>query len=653
MLKISVVRNAVAILLLIVSDAVCARQVPIENFFVPSHSVPLLSPNGRYLAMVSTGPKHPSQNILDIVEVQSRKVLRSFRSTGGWLFNHVAWVSNRRLIFGTRTNNASYSGPSGRLFAVDIDGHWIGPFEGDGYRFPVNISYRVVDPLPNDPCHFIASSYAQYDPSRAFLFNVGGEDCGEGYYSKTLIQSPFLHARFIADHHGRVRLAVGSDKFTGAPVWAYRGVHDSEWQHLPASPLRHFGARPLGFTSDDRRIYLLTPAKTGNHTLGLYEYDPATENMKLVYDDPVHDISRVMWGPGGASIVALIVATGKPTLILLDEKNVAARILRTAASKNPGMIPVMNNWSRDGSKAVVTVYDGRHPGLYYLVDVPTLRMVPLLRHKPFVPPDDMADLKPITFLSRDGVSLHGYLTLPASAATETPPLVVLPHDGPAQSNSWHFEILPQLLANRGYATLQVNYRGSSGRGETFQQAGLRQAYVQVGDVIDAAKWVTSKNLVDGDHVCLYGSGYGANLALLSAEYAPGIFKCVVGRDGIYDLSLLVGKDKIAWIRPGLVRKLLPHFYYYLRQIFGSDPAELKRQSSVTRVDKLKAALMLIHSGRGMTTPLAQVKQLKARLDLAGKHYEYFDVPRLSRNGHNFIALKKTLSFFDRYIGSHR
>jgi dipeptidyl aminopeptidase/acylaminoacyl peptidase len=257
----------------------------------------------------------------------------------------------------------------------------------------------------------------------------------------------------------------------------------------------------------------------------------------------------------------------------------------------------------------------------------------------------MAERRPISFKSRDGLDLYGYLTLPQHAPGAKLPMVVLPHDGPHEkSDTWFFDRDAQFLASRGYAVLQVNFRGSGGRGINFEQSGYRQwgAAIQ-DDLADGVKWAIAQGDVDGARVCSYGIGFGAYSALLLAAREPALLKCAVGYAGFYDLNLLYKTDDVR-------REKRPAELY--GKMIGNDKAELARFSPLTHAGQITAPVLLVHGEKDAVASIAHATAMRAALVKAERAPEWLVAPD---EGHGFYDPANVTLFYQKleaFLGKH-
>jgi dipeptidyl aminopeptidase/acylaminoacyl peptidase len=268
--------------------------------------------------------------------------------------------------------------------------------------------------------------------------------------------------------------------------------------------------------------------------------------------------------------------------------------------------------TRDMSVAVAQVSSPQMPPLYLLVDVKNLKVLQQHPGRPALKDEDLSPTEPFEVSVRDNMKIRGYLTTPRGSTGKNLPMVVLVHGGPHGSfDRYDFDGEVQLFASRGYAVLQVNFRGSGGRGREFTFAGYRRWGREMqNDVTDAVQWAVEQGTADPDRLCIYGASYGAFSALSGAYRDPDLFKCAIGMSGVYDLPLLFERGDIKSRESGM---------RYLREALGTNMDDLRRRSPVYNADKIKAAVMLIHGKEDRRAPFEHAKRMRAALRKAGNN----------------------------------
>ncbi|HET6724960.1 MAG TPA: prolyl oligopeptidase family serine peptidase [Gammaproteobacteria bacterium] len=580
------------------------------------------------------------------------------------LFSKVHWVSDTRLVFGSTESYGAFGASflTGKIYSIDLDGGGLSLLQAPWAGNPKG--FHILRVLQDDPEHIVTADYyldigtwnasknGDKSPS-AYLINTEGSTYkaatrwGHGMTPNghRIMTSPLPNGGLAADSSGRVRLAWGFDPDSGEDEAMYRPV-GGNWQAIPGTFSGLMGTGVVGFDADGQHIYVLDYADKPD-TLALYRLDPKTGKKTLVFHDPNAGIDDMIFGAGGKKLAAIETMYGLPKLTLIDKGGPVAKILSAFSRGFPGQYPQIVSWSRNGDKAVVDVSSDRNPGQYYLVDVKSMKASKLFSRQPDINPADMARMRPIEFKARDGMLIHGYLTLPNGTTGKNLPMIVYVHGGPYTiRDTWGFDPWVQLLANRGYAVLQVNYRGSIGYGWNYQKAGFRHwGTTMQYDVIDATKWAIKQGYANANRVCIFGGSYGGFAAIRSAEIAPDLYKCTVGYDGVYDLNMMYDNEDSFGTSAGV---------YFLHNVLAKTEKERAENSPVNHVGRLTGGIFLVQGGADKIVRPEQAEELKDRLDRAGKHYTYFYREHELhgfRNVDNERELAKSLlAFFGHWIG---
>jgi dipeptidyl aminopeptidase/acylaminoacyl peptidase len=265
----------------------------------------------------------------------------------------------------------------------------------------------------------------------------------------------------------------------------------------------------------------------------------------------------------------------------------------------------------------------------------------------WIKPDEMSPMKPVQVRTRDGLVIHGYLTLPKGSNGKNLPLIVNPHGGPhGPRDEWGFNPEVQLFANRGYAVLQMNYRGSGGYGNAFEGKGYRKwGTTMQDDLTDSVKWAIGQGIADANRVCIYGASYGGYAALMSVVREPDLYKCTVGYVGVYDLDAQRDADFMAH----------ESGRNYLKDAYPLEKSERMAQSPAYGVERIKTPILLVHGEKDVRVPIKNMHFLVSQLAKVGKKPD--DVIVEKKEAHGFRDLQnqvnlytKMLAFFDKYIG---
>jgi len=258
----------------------------------------------------------------------------------------------------------------------------------------------------------------------------------------------------------------------------------------------------------------------------------------------------------------------------------------------------------------------RNPGAYYLYTPQNKKLEGIVRPRPWIKPAQMAPMNPITYAARDGLELHGYITIPLGQKPRNLPLIVMPHGGPWVRDMWGFDPLVQMLANRGYAVLQVNYRGSAGYGAEFSKKGRREVGGAIQDDIeDATRWAIAKKVADPKRIAIVGGGYGGYSALYALGKNPDLYRCGISIAGVTDWvsiykNLSDPDDKFS-------RE------YWIEEIGDpeTDESKLGAVSPVNFAEKITAPVLIIQGKDDRIVPQKQAKKMIAALEKAGRKPE--------------------------------
>jgi len=282
----------------------------------------------------------------------------------------------------------------------------------------------------------------------------------------------------------------------------------------------------------------------------------------------------------------------------------------------PGTVNLWINSSRDGNKHLFKAVSERSPGDYYLLDTSRNEFGPIGKVAGWINPEQMAEMKPILYRSRDDLAIHGYLTLPVGRQGTNLPLVVMPHGGPRLRDTWQFVPEVQFLANRGYAVLQMNFRGSTGYGWAFLQAGNKQwGRKMQDDISDGVKWAIEQGIADKNRIAIFGASYGGYAALMGLISTPDLFKCGICYAGVTDISSQLKHDIV---------HLAKQFEAIEQERIGDyrqEKQDLDAISPLRHVDKIQAPLLLAYGGRDPIVSIQQGKQLAKALGKARKRFE--------------------------------
>jgi len=650
------------ILLALVGTHALHAEVPLADFARHEQYRDVrISPDGDYLAASVLIDGKAALSLIRMSDMHGTNV----RPRGNSELAQFWWVAPHRVMYtvGASVGQLEAPVPTGELYAVNADGTGGGiifgaRMGGQGARHSRGmrrLAYGdLIDDLPDNPRQALIASYAENNSARGFPRSVSSNGVFPEVFRIDLYNgttypvttSPLRNAQFLTDNHSVVRFAYGPDIDQAMKVW-YRAGDSKPWQLVLDENKEHVPSTPLAFNRKEDAVYFDC---AGSHDVGgICLWDVATQKMRTLWSGTEVGASELVRTLDNDDIVAIRSMPGRIATKLLDENAPEAKLLVSLAQQFPGQDARITSHTRDGRKAVVLVDSDVDPGQYYLYDADSRQLSFLFARRPWIKPGQMAPMEPIALKARDGLALHGYLTRPPGKAdARNLPLVVLVHGGPYfVRDRWGFDATVQALASRGYAVLQVNFRGSGDYGIDFVHAGFREWGGKMqDDLTDATHWAVAEGIADGKRICIFGGSYGGYAALQGAVREPDLYRCAIGYVGVYDLRLMTSRGDI------------PQSVFgenYLKMVLGSDETLLWERSPIAHIDRLKAQLMLIVGGADVRVPPVQGENLHAALNKAKIEHEWIyertEGHGFYDEGHLKDMLGSVLRFLDRNIGA--
>ena len=626
--------------------------VPIDAFVEPIRfSQPRISPDGKHIAVnvrIQRGER--SVPTMTVYSLPDLKIVSTIGLPGFELPVDFHWITNRRLVVEKGLEEGLRERPmvTGEVVAIDLDGtkqEYLYGYKGfrqssRGDRYGDDYGWGDLEhiPLARDGHIFLAGHQWRSDHSMLYDINTATS------IRKLIADIPMKNVSFVFQNDAKPRFAYGEDDDNEAVLYRLDDA-SGEWRKVERAP-RTPRFQPLAFTADNSEVYGWQ--STANGPWALVRQNMASGARTVIAQDTVASIHELQYGSGRPAIPFAFSATnGKPTVRYLDENNPDAILHKSLSAQFPDEFVHFVNFSDDGQKLVFSVSSDRDPGAYYLFDKQTGKAQMLFANMEKIDPDQMAERRPIQFAARDGLTITGFLTMPKNPTGKKLPLVLLPHGGPIDvADTWYFDDDAQFLASRGYAVLQVNYRGSSGRGPGFMHAGYRQwGGKMIDDLADGVKWANAQGGIDPARMCVYGGSYGGYAAMMLAVREPEMFKCAVGYAGRYDLSSKYDGEGI---------KGNTQLTNLLKKTIGEDPAELRANSPVNLAERIKIPVLLVHGNKDKRTPLGQAETMRDELTKAGRPPQWVLV---NDEGHGFYDEEHRKSFYqtlatflDKHIG---
>lgn len=632
-----------------------AQPIPTIDFARKSTFIEAkISPNGEYLAV-----RHwlDDQIALGIIDMKSHKISASMRLNRGDHVGEFWWVGPSRVVVELEKREGPLDIPAltGELWGVDADGSnsvYLFGYRGNkslGAHAPGATAEwahaQMLNPLPRDPKHALIASYGWIGGDGGFP-TIYRLDVNSGVKERVGIVPGYQPFDVASDDNGKPLFAYANDRDNRSHGYIWSD-DKGDWVELefPGGPPKEFehaaisgdGTSAFTIVSDDSNRACLDEIVLATREVKTLTCEEGLAGKELIF---TYDGSRR----------PLAIGADSPRLPkMLQPQHADAHILEMLHEAFPTDHVHITSRTLDGAKLVVHTSSDRNPGDYYLLDRATKKAEFLISTRDWIDPRRMQPRQVVEYKARDGTVIQAILTTGAGASGKGP-LVVLPHGGPHSGihDTWHWDHWAEFLATRGYNVLQPNFRGSGGYGYAFEHAGYHHwGTLMIDDITDAARWAVSEGIADPQRMCIFGASWGGYATMMSLVREPDLYKCGVAFAGVYDLPSQISDSDTARSRMGRI---------YLDEAVGTDSKTLAEQSSINYVDRLKAAVFLVHGTDDERVPFSQAKKLRKALEKAGKPYEWMEV---AHEGHGFWKdsnnvefLDKLAAFLDKNIGKN-
>ena len=602
--------------------------MPTEHFFrIPLVDQVSISPDGQFIAYIGY---EKGRKILVTRNLETGKKARIFGGPGRDISNY-HWADDENLVYSVSIQRywayGLYSvhrkGTPLRTLVEGEHAEVLNPHDGPDPEVLVQIR-----PSPEKKPHVHRLDYL-FDTS-------GGESTG---------WTPFLEERnpgwfdiWVTDQEGRIRLGLGfkdGEYGDGQPDTFYREADDEPWRQLP---LPH-DATPAAFEYGGDILYV--GSNHDRNTLAYYRYDFERKELEEpLFADREYDVTfgYLFFSRRQKRLVGVTYERERAVSIWLDPfyEGLQERI----DGALPGTINQIIDDARDEHRFLVRSYSDRQPPVYSLFEPESGHVSQILESMPWIDAETMASMQAVSFEARDGMKLHGYVTLPPGRTAGSHPMVVIPHGGPQSRDVWGFQPLVQFLASRGYLVLQVNYRGSIGYGRKLKEA-IRHEFGRKlqNDITDAVQEMVSSDLVDPSRIAIYGVSFGGYLALCGAALTPHLFRCAVASAGVFDWSAQLKKERDdRYLHPDYGYEFLS---YWLADP-ETDPEAIRAASPIYYVDRIRAPILVIHGKSDPIVARGQARIMIRALKKAGKPCQAY---LKSWEGHGFQGEKNRIKLY--------
>ena len=598
-------------------DSQIAEKIPIEDFFKkPQQSGYKLSSDGE--AYIFRAPVNGINNIF-IQRIGESESLQLTQSTDRDIMRFY-WGTDDIILYQQDTEgDENY-----KLYSLSIESKEIRcltDFE--------NTNTTIIDHYIKEPNEIIIG------------LNERNPECSDVYHLNIVTgelrmveQNPGNVRRWMVDNSGVVRIAYAEDVlYRKDDKSAFKKLIDNEGEDDTFTI--HY------FTPDNKNVYAYS--NIGRDKTAIVEYDlNANKEVRVLFEDPIYDAfgdderDYFEYSVSKQKLIYALYTAEKRTLHFFDED---FKYIYNKLKEKTGDYEIQfTSISDDFNTFIFYTSSDRLEGATYLYNNANDDLQLLSQATPWLKENEMAEMKPIQYKSRDGLTIHGYLTIPKGMEAKKLPIIVNPHAGPQWRNSWGFNEFVQFLANRGYAVLQVNFRGSEGYGKKFMQAGFKQWGLKMqDDITDGVNWLIEQGIADKDRIAIFGWSFGGYTTLAGITFTPDLYACGIDLWGMSNYFTFYNSFPPQW-KP---------YMGEINRRWGdavADSLQMYQTSPVFHVENIKAPLLIAQSSNDRRVKLEQSEQMVEELKKQNKEYEYV---LLQGEGHALTNEKKIIELMTR------
>lgn len=598
--------------------------IPMKDFFRnPEKVAYALSPNGEYLAFLQPWEKRLNVFVEKIgsgqpaVRVTSAKA----RDISGY-----TWKGNNRIVYIQDTGGDE----NFRLYAVGSDGSNpkdLTPFE--------KVRAQIIDRLEdNDNEILVGLNKRNPQVHDVYRINV---NTGE---MQMIAENPGNYTGWATDWDGKLRIATTTDGVNTTLM--FRNTETEKFAPLVTTTFRET-ISPLSFTADNKQLYVAS--NIGRDKTSIVKYDPENKKeLEKIFEHPEVDVTNLLSSRKRRALLGVSYTTDKAQYHFVDKQR--ADLQKDLERRLPGQEVRLAGCNREEDKCLVRTFTDRSRGSYYFYDLKTKDFRKLSDVSPWLNDQHMAPMKPIKYQSRDGLTINGYLTLPKGVPARNLPVVVNPHGGPWFRDSWGYNPEVQFLVNRGYAVLQVNFRGSTGYGRKFWEASFKQwGKAMQDDITDGVQWLIKQGIADPKRVGIYGGSYGGYATLAGLTFTPDLYAAGVDYVGVSNIFTFI-------------KAFPPYWKPYLEMVYEmvghpeKDKDLLTAASPFFHSKNIKAPLLIAQGANDPRVNKAESDQMVEALKARG-----IEVPYIVKDneGHGFGNEENRFEFYramEEFLGKH-
>ena len=604
------------------------KELPIKSFSqLPTYIQPSLSPSGNRIAYIKN---YQNQEVAvlktyDLTTGQELYVVKSNNENSkiSWF----EWANEKTIIasirFASKRNRVEVS--ETRLLAIDIDGEkpvqrrLIRPKHFKVFGQSSNISQfedNVISFLPDDPDHIlIALDTETANLPSVYKLNI---------YEKTktrIIRGKLKIRDWMADRQGTVRLGQAINYTTGEASTRVRIGDDDTWHKIfEYNMLTDPSIYPVGFAKDPNILFY---KKYKGDKKALYSINLTTKESTLIFSDDEYDVDGSLIYSRKTREAIGIRHSNSPNGKIYWDKNMS-QFQDSLNAALPNTDNYLTDFSQDENIYLLYTENDFTPGAYYLGNREKKSLYLMFEQYPALVPEALTEHKLVTYKTRDGLEIEGYLTIPLNKKGPIA-TIIHPHGGPGSRETDGFDYWTSFFANQGYAVFRPNFRGSIGYGYEFSQSQMKGWGLEMqDDLTDATKWLIEKNIADEERICIVGASYGGYAATMAAVKTPKLFKCAISFAGVTDLKRIVQKSR-NFVNSKFVKNQI-----------GDDNDDLRARSPYYQAEKIQIPMLLIHGDKDRVVSVRQSREMAEELGSLNKPVEYLEL----ENGDHYLSIQR-------------
>jgi dipeptidyl aminopeptidase/acylaminoacyl peptidase len=590
----------------------------------PVKTRPQISPDGKMMAYLA-----PVENVLNVwVKTIGKGDDRTVTKDRDRGIRRYFWAEDSKHIMYLQDVGGN---ENWRLYAVDLETDQIKdltPYE--------NVQVQIVARDKHFPDELLIGMNKE-DPKVHDVYHL---DLLTGTL-ELVAKNPGNIASWLADADMKVRCAMVATTEGGFDLML-RETEQADWEKLLTwGSEDSMTSGPVSFTKDGNSLHLID---SRNFNAGrLVRLETGTGNLQVIAEDPQYDVSNVLIHPDSYEVQAVAFRKARTEWIVLDD--LIKDDFKAIAKLDYGDFFITDRDNADETWLVSFTKDNG-PISFYAYDRKKKKGTFLFEHMPELGKYKLARIEPISFTSRDKLTIHGYTTFPVWKQRKNLPTVLSVHGGPWSRDTWGYDPTAQWFANRGYLCLQVNFRGSTGYGKAFVNAGDKQWAAKMhDDLIDGVNWAVAEGYADPEKVAIFGGSYGGYAALVGATFTPDVFCCAVDIVGPSNLVTLLNSIPPYW------STMLAMFH---KRVGNPDTEEefLKSRSPLFKVDRIKIPILIAQGANDPRVKQAESEQIVEAMKKKGLAYEYM---LFEDEGHGFAKPENRLKFCaaaEKFLAKH-